>query len=74
MKLYKISEKVAKETAEMLQAYIKHIDNDCAESGCLCDLRGSPCSSRIRIALHNFESGLCLISEQTKGGDHEEQI
>ena len=66
MKKYIISEKVAKETADMLQAFINHIDGECAASGCMCDLRDSLCSSNVSTALHNFESGLCLLKERTK--------
>jgi hypothetical protein len=66
MKKYVISEKVAKETADMLQAFIDHIDEECAASGCMCDLRGSPCSSLASTALHNFESGLCVCLKNDK--------
>lgn len=66
MKKYVISEKVAKETADMLQAFIDHIDAECAASGCMCDLRDSLCSSNVSIVLHNFESGLCLLKGKTK--------
>ena len=74
MRIFRISEKVAKETGAMLQAFINHIDEDCAASGCLCDLRGSPCSSRVRAALHNFESGLCLSEERDERCESDESL
>ena len=64
MKKYILSEKIAKETVDMLQAFIDYIDAECAASGCMCDLRDSRCSSNASTALHNFESGLCLLKER----------
>ena len=65
MRKFVISEKVANEVVDMLQAYIDRVDADSADSGCMCVLSDCPCSFPIRAALHNFETGLCLF-EKTK--------
>ena len=44
---------------QALLAAIEHVDGDCRSSGCLCDLRKSPCSQFYKDALHHFETGLC---------------
>lgn len=68
MRKFVISEKVAKEVVNMLQAYIDLVDADCADSGCMCVLSDCPCSFPIRAALHDFETGLCLF-EKIKRND-----
>jgi hypothetical protein len=59
-KKFVIKEDLVKEVSNALQAFIGHIDDDCASSGCLCDLRGVAYSQHIRNVLHNFESSLQL--------------
>jgi hypothetical protein len=60
-KKFVIDEDIVKEVSKALQAFIEHIDSDCASSGCMCDLRGEVCSQRIRNTLHDFDSGMCLL-------------
>jgi len=62
-----IYEDVTKEVVTALEAFIKHIDEDCAKSGCMCDLRGEVCSQHISDVLHHFESGLCIAEPQPVG-------
>jgi hypothetical protein len=67
-KKFVIDEDIVKEVSNTLQAFIEHIDSDCAASGCMCDLRGEVCSQYISNTLHDFESGLCLLKASfTKG-------
>jgi len=63
-KQFVIDEEIVKEVSNALQSYIGHIDEDCATSGCMCDLRGEVCSQHISDILHNFESHLCLVSRK----------
>ena len=58
-----IREDIQKEVVKALEAFIDHIDEDCATSGCMCDLRGEICSFRISKILHDFETDLCLLIE-----------
>jgi phosphosulfolactate synthase (CoM biosynthesis protein A) len=60
-KKFVIDEELVKDISNTLQAFIDHIDADCARSGCMCDLRGEVCSQYISDVLHNFDSCLCLI-------------
>jgi len=41
-----------------LLAAEKHVDEDCARSGCLCDLCGDRCSQRYTDAIHALDTGL----------------
>lgn len=68
-KKFEINEDVVKEVSNALEAFIDHIDDDCASSGCMCDLRGEACSQRIRNVLHNFDSNLRLSNYHKKGGE-----
>jgi len=65
-KQFVVNEDIAKEVSNALEAFIEHIDDDCAHSGCMCDLRGEVCSQHIRNVLHDFDSGLCLFGATTK--------
>jgi hypothetical protein len=60
-KKFVIDEDIVKEVSKALQAFIEHIDSDCAASGCMCDLRGEVCSQHMSKVLHDFESGMCLL-------------
>jgi hypothetical protein len=57
-----ITEEVVHLIQKVLQAYIDHIDADCARSGCMCDLAGPEHSKWICDVLHEFDSGLHLLS------------
>lgn len=63
-KKFVCDEDVVKAVSKTIQAYIDHIDEDCARSGCMCDLRGDVCSQRVRNVLHDFESMLCLLHSE----------
>jgi hypothetical protein len=63
-KKFVIEEDVVKAVSETIQAYIDHLDEDCARSGCMCDLRGEVCSQRVRNVLHDFDSRLCLLHSE----------
>ena len=63
-KKFVIKEDLVKEVSNTLQAFINHINEDCARSGCMCDLRGEFCSQHISDVLYNFESSLHVIKEQ----------
>lgn len=65
-KKFVIDEDIVKEVSKVLQAFIDHIDADCARSGCMCDLREDLCSQPIREVLYDFDSSLCLMSEGEK--------
>jgi hypothetical protein len=65
-KKFVIDEDIVKEVSKALQAFIEHIDSDCASSGCMCDLRRDVCSQRIRNVLHNFDSCLHLANYHKK--------
>ena len=66
-KQFVVNEDIVKEVSNALEAFIEHIDDDCAHSGCMCDLRGEVCSQHIRNVLHDFDSGLCLLAPLRKG-------
>jgi len=68
-KQFVVNEDTVKEVSNALEAFIEHIDDDCAHSGCMCDLRGEVCSQHIRNVLHDFDSGLCLFSAPLRKGD-----
>ncbi len=53
-----ISGKSVEKIQAALQSAIKHIDDDCGSSRCLCDLRGPFCSQSYSDALHDLDSGL----------------
>lgn len=59
-RMFLIDESLVDEVVMELKAFIDHVDGDCANSGCMCDMRGDLCSSNIRNVLHHFESGLYL--------------
>lgn len=59
-----IGKDVVEEVSEALQAFIDHIDTDCARSGCMCDLRGEACSHRISVVLRNFETSVCILPKK----------
>ena len=65
-KQFVVNEDIVKEVSNALEAFIEHIDDDCAHSGCMCDLRGEVCSQHIRNVLHDFDSGLCLSAPPRK--------
>ena len=53
-----ISDEGVKKIQETLECAIDHTDEDCAKSGCLCDLHGLLCFQYYSDALHALESGL----------------
>lgn len=57
-KWWLISEEDISAIAGILKTTINRIDDNCAKTGCLCDLRESPCSERYSDILHILESGL----------------
>jgi phosphosulfolactate synthase (CoM biosynthesis protein A) len=71
-KQFVIDEELVKDISNTLQAFIDYIDEDCARSGCMCDLRGEVCSQHISDVLHNFDSSLCLIEFPQKEAPREQ--
>lgn len=57
-KNYLVSEEMVKEVTNMLEAYIGHIDDDCAATGCMCDLRGDECSRLVKETVKKFKADL----------------
>ena len=53
---------IDRETMEQVRRALltaeEHIDEDCARSGCLCDLCGDRCSQRYTDAIHALDTGL----------------
>ena len=72
-KKFVIEEDLVKEVSKTLQAFINHIDADCARSGCMCDLREEVCSQHISDVLYNFESSLRLVESSQKEVNEKEE-
>uniref|UniRef100_A0A6H1ZL74 Uncharacterized protein n=1 Tax=viral metagenome TaxID=1070528 RepID=A0A6H1ZL74_9ZZZZ len=57
MKWWLIKDEDVTELQEVLKCAIKERDDQCAASGCLCDLTNTYCSGWLRDALHALDSG-----------------
>jgi len=57
MKWWLIKDEDVKEIREVLEHGIKERDDQCAASGCLCDLTNTYCSGWLRDALHTLDNG-----------------
>ena len=61
--MYLIDEQTVMVVREALQAAIDRVDERCGETGCMCDMRGSPCSQYWSDALHELDSNLRVAEE-----------
>lgn len=62
MKWWLISSEDIQEIREVLEIQIKEVDDQCASTGCMCDLQGQClCSRPLRDALHHLDTGCHVI-------------
>ena len=66
MKMFAINEKIVKKVSKALARYRDVIDENCARSGCTCDLRDRVCSQWISDVLHDFDTGLTALTVSRK--------
>jgi len=58
MEWFFISKEDTDKIREALVSAVDMVDKRCAETGCMCDLRGNPCSQFFTDALHSLDTGL----------------
>ena len=66
MERFLIPKDVIDKVRNCLISYENHVDEDCARSGCMCDLSKPGCSQWIKDVIHDFDTSLCKQKSPVK--------